>query len=196
MHFIYNASLAFDQESDCIPPASHTGEKEMWSSGGLWDTESLTGFWIWFCLKRQRIFCSWRLENVFSVSSFISISFDKNMPSFFRIWRHQFQHIANRPKSPESLFLEWGKHNCIASVFLSYVEENEFRENSLQKEQVSPSCCTPQLLVLPSTSRSRGDAVAEASGWLNSKSVTLLAMASSCVAKALFIVVHMYNVPL
>lgn len=179
-----------------MPPASHTGEKEMWSSGGLWDTESLIVLWIWFCLKRQRIFCSWRLENVLSASSFVSITFEKNVTSVFRIWMHQFQHITNRPKSPELLLLDWVKHNCTASVFLSYLEENEYRENSLQKEQVAPSCCTPQLLVLPSTSRSRGDALAEASSWLNSKSLTLLAMASSCVAKAIFIVVHMYNVPL
>lgn len=95
----------------------------MWSSGGLWDTESLTVFWIWFCLKRQRIFCSWRLGNVFPASSFVSITFDKTCLHFFRNWMHQFQHIINRPNISESLLLDWVKHSCSSSVLLSYGRE-------------------------------------------------------------------------
>lgn len=139
-------------------------------------------------MRRQSIFFSQSLENVFSVSLLVYTTLEKNTPSFFRISVHHFPHV-NRPMGLELLLLEQGKHYCSALVFLCHVEENVYGENSFLREQGASSCCLPLLLALPSSSSCRGDGLVERPAPDETTNLWLLAMASSCVAKALFIVV-------
>lgn len=161
MHFIYNASLAFDQESDCVPSASHSywwerdvvirwsmrwGKPDFFKSGFV-STDK------WFSLPGAK--------KISSLLSLLIPPLTKAHLHFSEFLCITFNMQVTDQGVPESLLLEQRKHNCTALLFLSYVEENGYGENSPLRERVASSCCSPPLLVLPSTSRSRGDTLAE-----------------------------------
>lgn len=147
MHFIYNASLAFDQESDCMPTASCTGVREMWRSGFLWDEGNLISFFYLAMFEKTKYFLFLELRKY--LLSFLTCLHHlwKSTASFFRISVHHFQNV-NRPVGPESLTVKWRKHYWVALVFLWYMEENVYRQNSFLREQGASYRCLP-LLYLP-----------------------------------------------